>query len=429
MSAKICFYTFGCRLNQSETAVIRRTFEAGGYNVVDAGQPADVVVINTCTVTENGDSDTRRLVGRINRANPGARIALVGCQAQVQKNKLTALPGVRWVIGNARKMDFLTILKEAEAPEEPRVIAPPPARDSFTVPLAGIDPRHTRANIKIQDGCDSFCSFCEIPYARGRARSRVFEDILMEAAALAAAGHKELVVTGINVGTYRNNNRTIVDVIDALEQVNGLERIRISSIEPATVPFALIRKMAGPAKLCRHLHVPLQSGSDEVLKAMGRGYSVEAFGNFVRKVCETVPQVSIGTDIIVGFPGETEAQFRETVRRLREWPLHYLHVFSYSRRPMATRRKLPAAVSPDIIAGRSRVLRELGARKRKMFYDSLLGTTQRVLFEQEKKGAWTGLTDHYVRVCVRSDRGLANQFHAVRLREISGGHVIGTLKT
>src|SRR3989338_5165352 len=199
----ISFYTLGCRLNQSEMAVVQRTFEDGHYRVVDFDEPADVVVVNTCTVTENGDADTRRLVNRINRINPDARIALIGCQAQVQKEKLVSLPNVRWVIGNAKKYDFLSILKQDETPLTPRVITPAIKKESFTVPVAGIDRKHTRANIKIQDGCDFFCSFCEIPYARGRARSRAFNDIRLEAEALVAGGHKELIITGINVGTYR----------------------------------------------------------------------------------------------------------------------------------------------------------------------------------------------------------------------------------
>jgi len=229
----ISFQTLGCRLNQSETAVIQQTFEADGYTIVDFNKPADVVVINTCTVTENGDRDTRRLVNRIARLNPNARIALIGCQAQVQKEQLTTLPNVHWVIGNAEKINFLSILQKEGFPKTPRVITPAIGRSPFTIPMAGIDRKHTRVNIKIQDGCDFFCSFCEIPYARGRARSRVFKDIRVEAEALVASGHKELIITGINVGTYKNSNNTIIDVIDALEQIEGLKRIRLSSIEPS----------------------------------------------------------------------------------------------------------------------------------------------------------------------------------------------------
>lgn len=428
MNTIISFYTFGCRLNQSETAVVQRTFEADDrYNIVDFNKPADIVVVNTCTVTENGDTDTRRLVNKINRINPKARIALVGCQAQIQKGKLTALPNVNWVIGNARKMDFLSILKEENAPKTPQVITPTIPRDSFTVPVAGIDTAHTRANIKIQDGCDFFCLFCEIPYARGRARSRTFEDITLEAKALVAAGHKELVITGINVGTYKNRKKTIIDVIDALEQIEDLERIRISSIEPTTISLELVTKMAKQTKLCRHLHIPLQTGNNKLLKMMRRKYSVEEFGNFVQKAYETVPQICIGTDVIVGFPGETDEQFQETTERLREWPIHYLHVFSYSQRNMAKSKKLPETLSQKTIAARSKILRELSLRKRRVFYESLLGKRQKVLFEQCKNGFWTGFTDNYVRIKVKSNRTLANQFLGVTLNELDNQTIIGTV--
>lgn len=427
MDLTVSFYTFGCRLNQSETAVVQRTFESDGYKVVAFGEPADVVVVNTCTVTENGDADTRRLVNKINRINPSARIALIGCQAQIQKEKLAALPNVRWVVGNARKMDFLSILKEEGAPSTPRIITPTIPRDSFTVPIAGIDSQHTRANIKIQDGCDFFCSFCEIPYARGRARSRCFDDIQKEAKALAAAGHQELIITGINVGTYADGGKTLLDVVDALEQIDGLSRIRISSIEPTTIPMALIQKMAGSSKLCRHLHIPLQSGSDHVLQAMKRKYSVEQFGAFIQYVYDTVPQVCIGTDVIVGFPGETDARFQETEERLREWPIHYLHVFSYSRRNLAKSRHLDQVTASDIIAQRSKTLRELSARKRRMFYESFLGTRQDVLMEQPKNGYWTGLTDNYVRVTTKSGHDLANQFLAVQMDHWKNEMITGTV--
>jgi len=424
----IAFYTFGCRLNQSETAVIRQTFEADGFPIVDIKKPADVVVINTCTVTENGDSDTRRLVNKINRINPKARIALIGCQAQIQKEKLTALPNVHWVIGNAQKMDFLSIFKDHENPETPQVITPTIPRNHFTIPIAGIDHAHTRANIKIQDGCDYFCSFCEIPYARGRARSRIFSDIMLEARALVTAGHKELVITGINVGTYQYSKKTIIDVVDALEQINGLERIRISSIEPTTVPSRLIKKMAGLTKLCRHLHIPLQSGNNTVLKEMKRKYSVKNFGDFIQKVYKTVPQICIGTDVIVGFPGETKEQFEETVHNLREWPIHYFHVFSYSQRYFAKSQNLMKKIPSTIITGRSQRLRELSKRKRELYYNSLIGSKQKVLFEQCKAGYWSGLTDNYARINVKSNRALSNTFLEVLLEKPDRQAILGTIK-
>ena len=230
MNTRISFCTIGCRLNQAETAVLQQSFRKQGYQVVDFSQPAEVVVINTCTVTENGDADTRKLINKINRIHPRARIALLGCQAQIEREALLDMPNVFWVIGNSRKMEFAGILQNSLNDFQPQVITPVIERESFTHPAAGIDRQHTRANLKIQDGCDSFCSFCVIPYARGRARSRVFQDILKEAGELAAAGHREIVLTGINIGCYSYENKSLLNVIESLEKIDGIQRIRISSV-------------------------------------------------------------------------------------------------------------------------------------------------------------------------------------------------------
>ena len=425
----ISFYTLGCRLNQSETAVLERSVETDGFRLVDFAEPADVVVINTCTVTAGGDTDTRRLVHKVNRLNPRARIALIGCQAQMDKGKLLELPNVHWVIGNARKMELSSILQSTSGAMEPQVITPTIPRDSFTVPVTGVDRHHRRANLKIQDGCDFFCSFCVVPYARGRARSREFEDILREARGLAAAGHKEIVLTGINLGTYQYKNHTLMDVVEALEQIEGLARIRISSIEPTTIPESLIRKMAGQTKLCRHLHIPLQSGSDTILKAMKRKYRAREFEQFIRMADDLVPQICIGTDMIVGFPGETEEEFQRSAENLRGWPIDYAHLFSYSRRQMIQSGKLPPAdnIPPAVIERRSKILRDLSLRKRRLFHGSLLGTRQSVLFEEKKKDGWSGLTDNYARVSVRSERLLANELMEVHLGFIENASVGGIL--
>ncbi len=427
---KISFYTLGCRLNQSETASIQNSFDTNGYQVVDFGQPSDIVVINTCTVTAGGDADTRRLVNKVHRLNPQARIALVGCQAQVQKEKLAAMPNVRWIVGNSRKMDLVSVLREYPSPSQAAVITPVIERRPFTQAVAGIDRRHTRANIKIQDGCDFFCSFCEIPYARGRARSRVFADILLEAQALAAAGHKEIVLTGINIGTFAQEGKGLLDVVAALENIEELKRVRISSIEPTTIPLKIFDFMkvgdgSEPSPtLCRHLHIPLQSGSDEILRAMKRQYTVSEFSGFICQAQQRVVQICIGTDVIVGFPGETDKHFDQTMDFIRQEPIHYVHVFSYSPRYMAKSR-LQTNVPSHVITQRSQALRKLSARKRRMFHESLLGTTQEVLFEDYKNGFWLGLTDNYVRVKVESDQDLSNRIVKVRLQTIEGQIVKG----
>lgn len=428
----ISFYTLGCRLNQSETASIEQSFEHGGYNVVDFNKPADIVVINTCTVTEGGDADTRKLVNKVSRLNPNAKIALIGCQAQVQKEKLAAWPNVRWIVGNSRKMELADIISECAAlptdQEAVKIITPTIERDSFTVPFAGVDRRHIRANLKIQDGCDFFCSFCEIPYARGRARSRVFKDILKEARILAQAGHRELVLTGINLGTYKNDGKTIMDVIAALEQIDALKRIRISSIEPTTIPTAIFKKMATKSKLCRYLHIPLQSGHDDILKAMKRKYTFAQFLEFIQKARLGVPEICIGTDCIVGFPGETDNHFETTYARLKEAPVDYFHVFSYSKRFLAKSKNMRRIVPAQTIAKRSERLRALSARKRQIYYASLLGTTQEVLFENFKNGFWQGVTDHYVKVKTISTKNLTNTILKIRLNKISTSGVEGEIR-
>lgn len=425
--ATVSFHTLGCRLNQSETAVLENIFSAEGYRVVGADQAADIVVINTCTVTENGDADTRKLVSRVNRQNPDVRIALIGCQAQVQKEKLLEFPNVRWVVGNGPKMELARILKTSPADQSPRVIAPTISRDSFTMPATGIDRQHIRANLKIQDGCDFFCSFCEIPYARGRARSREFDDILKEARSLVAAGHKEIVITGINVGTYAHNGNTLLDVVTALEDISGLARIRISSVEPTTMPRDLILKMSQRGKLCRYLHIPLQSGDNGILSAMKRKYTVEEFEDFIRYAAATVPEICIGTDVIVGFPGEGEEQFDRSYHVLLDNPVHYFHVFTYSPRTMARSRRLDFPVDMKTLRRRSERLRGLSQRKRRMYYESLLGTTQNVLWEQNKGGVWSGVTDNYVRVKTHSDQSLENQLLPTQLIHVEDQTVCGEI--
>ncbi|NOX37207.1 MAG: tRNA (N(6)-L-threonylcarbamoyladenosine(37)-C(2))-methylthiotransferase MtaB [Calditrichaeota bacterium] len=423
---RVAFYTFGCRLNQAETAIIEQSFRQQGYRIVDVREPADVVVINTCTVTENGDADTRRLIHRVVRTNPSARIALVGCQAQVQRDRLLEMPNVYWVVGNAEKMEFLSILQEG-IPETPVVRTPTIPRTPFTIPVAGLDTRHTRANLKIQDGCDFFCSFCEIPFARGRARSREFQDIIREARELVRAGHHELVLTGINIGTYSDGDKQLVDVVEALLSIPELWRLRISSIEPTTIPDALVELMQSHERFCRHLHVPLQSGSNRILARMKRKYTAEEFAEFIWRVHQQIPEVCLGTDVIVGFPGETDDDFEETYRLLKELPLAYFHVFRYSERDHAPSRRYADKVDREVIIERSARLRELSARKRRLYYQQFIGKTERVLFEQKKGGFWIGLTDTYIRVKVQSDQDLHNRLMSVRLTGVEDQMMTGII--
>ena len=427
----IAFYTQGCRLNQSETAVLEAELQVQ-YQLVPLEAGADVVVVNTCTVTENGDADTRKLVNKINRINPETRIALIGCQSQILKEQLLALDQVKWVIGNHEKMNFKKILEETWHQERAELRVNKIEREAFTVNRLGGDTHHVRASIKIQDGCDFYCAFCVIPFARGPARSRVFEDIIRECLLLVEEGHQEIVITGINVGTYENQGKTLLDVIEALEQIPLLRRIRISSIEPTTIPKALFEKMK-VGKLCPYLHIPIQSGSDKILRAMNRHYNVAEFRAFIEEAKREVPEICIGTDVIVGFPGEDRTCFDETVLQLMTLPLDYFHVFSYSERKFARSKKLDEKVSEDEIARRSAVLRSLSEKKRNAYYQKFLGQKLEVLFEGGgKDGLIQGYSSHFIRVKCPIPQGespavFKNKIRAVTLWEVKGHHVLGSL--
>ena len=417
---KISFHTFGCRLNQAESSILKQDLAQHGFDLVPADEAADIVVIHSCTVTERGDADTRRAVQRVRRKNAGARIAVIGCQAQTQGEKLLKMEGVHWVVGNAVKMDLADILSQP-APQ-PVLYAPPILERSFTLPAPGISADRTRANLKIQDGCDYHCSYCEIPHARGGPRSREFSDLLHGASELVNAGHKELVLTGINIGCYRSDGKSLLQVIESLEGLPGLERIRLSSIEATTLPEGLFEKMIPAGKLCRYLHMPLQSGDDAILKAMNRRYRASDFFEIVRRARKENADLCAGCDVIVGFPGEDEASFERTRRFLAGGLFDYLHVFSYSDRDHGRSRTLPGKVERGVILARSRILRDLSARLRDDFFNRYAGRTLEVLIEGRKNGMWSGLTDNYIRVILDSRRELRNRIVPVTLTgRVKGG--------
>ena len=376
-------------------------------------------MINTCTVTENGDMDSKRLVRKACQKNKEVKIALIGCQAQIQKEKLAQWNNVRWIIGNAKKMDLLKIIEESDQErEEAEVITPTIQKNSFFQKGIALDIHHTRANMKIQDGCDFFCSFCEIPYARGRARSRDFQNIIDEAKILADNQYKEVVLTGINLGTYQYENKNILDVINAFEDIEGIKRIRISSIEPTTIAKEMVKKMGKKeSKLCPYLHIPIQSANNKVLKDMNRKYTLEEFNEFVQYVYQEVKDVCIGTDVLTGYPTETEKEFEEGIEYLRESPINYFHVFRYSPRYMAKSRFIKNIPS-DIMKKRSNQLRELSNRKKIIYYQKFINREIKVLFEEKKNEKWTGLTDNYIRVVIESEENLKNEIKKVSIKNI-----------
>ncbi|MCP9460445.1 MAG: tRNA (N(6)-L-threonylcarbamoyladenosine(37)-C(2))-methylthiotransferase MtaB [Nitrospira sp.] len=422
-------HTLGCRLNQAETALLADRLRQDGYQIVEYGQPTDLLVLNTCSVTGEAERACRYEIRKTLRHSPQAFVAVTGCYAQTGVEALRRMPGIDLIVGNQHKLSLPDHLPAPPAlKKQPAPIllhTKTLTRDDFTMDGAGAFDS-TRANLKIQDGCDFMCSFCLIPFARGRERSRRTDDAIREAEALVARGHRELVLTGVNIGRYDQEGRSLLDLIRRLERIEGLARIRISSIEPTTVPDELLEHMAASSKLCRHLHLPLQSGDDEVLRAMNRRYTVRDYAAFVTKAMRLMPDLGLGTDIMVGFPGERDAQFANTLAVVTDLPFAYLHVFPYSKRPGTAAARLPGTVPAAAIRSRSNALAELSRAKRMAFYQRHIGHTVEVLFEsQDETGRWTGLTTNYVRVGVMTGGDLTNRLGPVVVEGTMDGLAVG----
>ncbi len=413
------FYTLGCRLNQAETSLISNNFKNKGYEVVDYGQATDLCVINTCTVTEQADAKCRQLVRQVLKRSPEAFVAVVGCYAQMGAEELAGIEGVDLILGTEDKMQVADFIDVPQKLPEPLIRRSKIKNTPFTISSVGNYEHATRANLKVQDGCDFMCTFCIIPFARGRARSRAFWDIQREAVQLVERGHKELVLSGVNIGTYEHEGKALLDVIRMLETIEGLDRIRISSIEPTTIPEALVHHMAESEKLCNHFHIPLQHGHDGVLMKMRRLYSVKEYVQFLELVNELIPDVCLGTDVMVGFPGESDLEFEATRQLLADLPFAYFHVFPFSERFGTPAVKMAGKVNPKTKKARSRVLRQLSQRKKLEFNRRFLGQRASVLFEERNEaGRHQGFTGNYVKVAATTERDLTNQFVDVELRGI-----------
>jgi threonylcarbamoyladenosine tRNA methylthiotransferase MtaB len=426
---KASLQTLGCRLNQAETAIIAKKLVDRGFEIVDSRAAADLTVINTCTVTEQADAKCRQAVRQALRRNPHAFVAVVGCYAQMAINTISEIEGVDLIVGNEHKLEvdrYLNGLVKNSSPEI--VYSPKLPRDEFVIDSVGLYDRATRANLKLQDGCNHFCSFCIIPTARGRARSRNFDDLISEACRLGEAGHQEIVLTGVNIGTYKNKGHRLLDVIQELESIDTIRRIRISSIEPTTISPQLVSHMSESEKLCRHLHIPLQSGDDTILKAMRRRHTGAQFAKFVEWVAKTVPGIGLGTDLMVGFPGEGEENFKNTKKLMADLPISYYHVFAYSDRKGTRSYDLPDKVDYQVKKLRTRIMIEQGQRKQYAFYHTHLGQTVQVLFENRQKGHWVGFTDNYMKVQVESDDDLRNRVIPVQLDAIEGDRIVGRVQ-
>jgi len=426
---RVAFSTIGCRLNQAETALLKDGFRRRGFIPVEYGQETDILILNSCTVTEGAEADCRRLVRQTLRQSPQAFVAVTGCYAQTGLEVLRQIEGIDLIVGNQFKMqlpDLVPSVPTHMKQSVPRIHHERMDPDNFLLEGVG-EYSTTRANVKIQDGCQFMCAFCLIPFARGRERSRFVDDAVREAEALVQKGHRELVLTGVNIGQYQDRNVDLLGLIAQLEAIGGLERIRISSIEPTTIPHGLLEYMTSSHRLCRFLHVPLQSGDDTILKAMNRRYSIQEYQAAMELACSMIPDVCFGTDVMVGFPGESQREFANTLAFIQGLPFAYVHVFSYSPRSGTASTKMAGQVPPSVIKERSRILRELSWQKRKAFQQRFLGRELTVLFEEEVNGTWTGLTDHYLRVDVRSSLDLKNTIQSVVATGVMTDRVMGLL--
>ncbi len=426
-------HTLGCRLNQAETSILGNLLTQKGFELVPFGEPTDLFVLNTCSVTENAEKDCRYAVRKTLRCSPDAFVAVTGCFAQTGSEQLRQVPGIDMVFGNQFKMDLAAYLPTGDGLRKlrrPEVLHTRTIdRHDFTLPgTAYAD--STRALLKVQDGCDFMCSFCIIPFARGHERSRVLADIVREAESLAAQGHKELVLTGVNIGRYDYEGSNLLDVICRLDSISGVERIRLSSIEPTTLSQDILDYMATSQKLCRYLHVPLQSGDNRILAAMNRKYTIRQYEKLIEKALALVPDLGLGTDLMVGFPGEGEEEFENTRRLVDAMPFSYLHVFSYSPRPGTAAVRMKHAVPAAVTRRRSRALAELSRIKSMAYGERHIGRTVRVLFEKRQEdGLRSGLTDTFMKVAVASTENLTGRLCEVTILGIANGLAYGRLGT
>jgi threonylcarbamoyladenosine tRNA methylthiotransferase MtaB len=426
---KVAFYTLGCKLNYSETSTIGRMFESRGYQKVEFSENPDIFVINTCSVTDNADKKCRKIVKEANKINPDGYVAIIGCYAQLKPKEISEIEGVDAVLGAAEKFRLVDLL--GDFVKEPRQNGETAA--VFNSKIEEVVEYHTsyslndrtRTFLKVQDGCDYPCAYCTIPLARGASRSDTIENVVKAAQEIAQNGVKEIVLTGVNIGDFRSpdgetQHSGFLDLIRELDKVEGVERFRISSIEPNLLSDEIIEFVAQSERFVPHFHIPLQSGSNKVLGLMKRRYRRELYVDRVNKIKTLMPNCCIGVDVIVGHPGETDAEFLETYNFLNELNISYLHVFTYSERPNTAALNIKPSVPQHKRAERSRMLHILSDKKRRAFYESQLGGEFTVLFEEDvEDGKMHGFTQNYVRVAAKYDPLLINDTLNVKLTEIN----------
>ncbi|MGB8703765.1 MAG: tRNA (N(6)-L-threonylcarbamoyladenosine(37)-C(2))-methylthiotransferase MtaB [Gillisia sp.] len=422
---KVAFYTLGCKLNFSETSTIARSFKEEGFKRVDFSEKADIYVINTCSVTENADKRFKTIVKQAQKVNEDAFVIAVGCYAQLKPEELADVEGVDLVLGATEKFKITQYLNDL-VKDEPAKIYSCEIEDADFYESAYSFGDRTRAFLKVQDGCDYKCTYCTIPLARGISRSDKLKNVLRNAAEISAKGIKEIVLTGVNIGDYgkgefgnKKHEHTFLDLVKALDKVEGIERLRISSIEPNLLKNETIEFVAKSNTFVPHFHIPLQSGSNDILKKMRRRYMRELYVDRVAKIKEVMPHACIGVDVIVGFPGETEEHFLETYNFLNSLDISYLHVFTYSERDHTPAAEMEGVVPLKVRKKRSKMLRGLSVKKRRSFYEAQLGTQCSVLFEGEnKQGYIHGFTENYVKVKTTWNPELVNTLQEIELEYI-----------
>ncbi len=422
---KVAFYTLGCKLNFSETSTIARNFQDEGFERVDFEEVADMYVINTCSVTENADKQFKQIVKKAMKLNNKAFVAAVGCYAQLKPEELAAVDGVDLVLGATEKFKITDYINDLTKNDRSEVHSCEIEDADFYVGSYSIGDR-TRAFLKVQDGCDYKCTYCTIPLARGISRSDALENVLKNAYEISQQGIKEIVLTGVNIGDYgkgefgnKKHEHTFLDLVKALDEVEGIERLRISSIEPNLLKYETIDFVSKSRTFVPHFHIPLQSGSNEILGKMKRRYQRELYTERISKIREVMPNACIGVDVIVGFPGETDAHFLETYHFLNELDISYLHVFTYSERDNTEAATMENVIPMNVRSKRSKMLRGLSVKKRRAFYESQIGTNHTVLFESEnKEGYIHGFTENYVKVKTPWNPELVNTLHDINLTRI-----------
>lgn len=425
---KVAFYTLGCKLNYSETSTISRMFESQGYKKVDFSETPDIFIINTCSVTENADKKCRKIVREARSISPDGYVAIIGCYAQLKPKEISEIPGVDAVLGAAEKFRLIELLDGFVRQPDARIFSSSIEQANKFNTSYSLNDR-TRTFLKVQDGCDYSCSFCTIPLARGSSRSDSIANIWKTAREIAATEVKEIVLTGVNTGDFGIQNGTreerFIDLIKVLDEVDGIDRFRISSIEPNLLSNEIIEFVASSKRFVPHFHIPLQSGSNKVLKLMRRRYQRELYTERVEKIKSIMPDCCIGVDVIVGFPGESKEDFLETYQFLNELNISYLHVFTYSERPNTLAATFTESVPNGERAERSKMLHTLSEKKRRKFYEDCIDQTHNVLFENDvADGKMFGFTENYVRVSAKYDPLLINEIKKVKLAGIGNDNLM-----